>query len=1081
MKRWTRIPAAAAVAAVLVMAAWFAALPPANAAPVSGGTRPTVTLVTGDQVVLLGNERISVQPGPGREKTLFLTRRVAGHVQVIPADAMQLLHNGQLDPRLFDVTELSRAKRHDAVPVIIAYTDASARSTGKAAAAKTGAQPERDLPAAHGFSAKVANADLGRFWTGYTTGNLGTAGRPKLWLDGVRHVALDVSVPMIGGPAARAAGLDGSGVKVAVLDSGIDATHPDLAGRVVAEQNFTEGYEDNRDLVGHGTHVASTIAGTGAASSGRYAGVAPGAQLLDGKVCVVDGCNESWILAGMQWAAEQGAQIVNLSLGSYDTPGLDPIEQAVQDLTAQQNILFVVAAGNTGPGAGTVTSPASADAALAVGAVDKGDQLADFSSRGPRAGDGGVKPDLTAPGVDIVAARSKDASEGTPIGESYLRMSGTSMATPHVTGAAAALKQQHPQWTPAQLKSALMASSKLNAGQDVYAQGAGRVNLARAIAQQVYATPPSASFGLQRWPHSDDQPGTITVTYANEGPQPVTLSLALNTTAPGGMFTLSTSSVTVPAGGRADVGLTADTRVGTADGTFTGYLTATGSSVEVRVPFAVEREAESYDLTLVHTGRDGNPSTLFNTLVMGLDGDVFEGVSGNSTTTVRLPKGRYTIDSSIVDADSATQLVQPVLDLIGGPQTVDLDARLGEPVHITLGDRAAIPVTAELTTRDHVYGGITNIGGFFAPSFDRLYSARIGPDSTGPGPVTTVVGGRWAHPGPNGSLLDSPETYVLYWFGTGHMGSGFERTVTKADLAQVRLDFGSTVPGVESWSDASASTPSGEINLVGYGVPLRAPFNRVTYHNPGTLWSGEFMEDDLTGLELLTAPATTYKAGKRYDQTWNRAVFGPAFGIIHRDPDDTIFVFPALYGDGLGRSGTSFSSQERITLTRNGADVPGRESEGGMLYTVPAGASTYKLSVVADRGAPGTLSTHTEVAWTFGSARVAARTPLPLSVVRFNPPVDRFSTAPAGATFKVPVTTAQTPDSSATASTSLAVQFSYDGGATWKAASLHRENGGTVAVLKHPAGPGFVSLRATSTDTNGNTVEQTVLRAYKIA
>jgi subtilisin family serine protease len=1077
VKRWRRI-SAAAVAAVLVTAAWVAA-PPASAGPAPGGTGASVTLVTGDKVVLLGNERISVQPGPGREKTRFLTRRVSGHVVVIPVDAVQLLHDGRLDTRLFDVTELSRVKGHDVVPVIMSYADAGARGAGKAASAKTGARPERDLPAVRGFSAKVANADLGRFWTGFKAGALGTTGRPKLWLDGVRQLALDVSVPMIGGPAARAAGLDGSGVKVAVIDSGIDATHPDLAGAVVAEQNFTEGYEDNRDLVGHGTHVASTIAGTGAASGGKYVGVAPGAQLLDGKVCVVGGCGESWILAGMQWAADQGAQIVNLSLGGGDAPGLDPIEQAVQDLTARNGILFVVAAGNSGPRAGSVNSPASVDAALAVGAVDKSDQLADFSSRGPRLGDGGVKPDLTAPGVDIVAARSQDASEGTPVGSDYLRMSGTSMAAPHVAGAAAALKQQHPQWTPAQLKSALMGSAKLNTGQDVYAQGAGRVDLARAITQQVYATPPSASFGLPSWPHGDDQPSTTTVTYTNEGTRAVALSLALNTSAPSGMFTLSASSVSVPAGGHAEVRLTADTRVGIADGTFTGYLTATATGVEVRVPFAVEREVESYDLTLVHTGRDGNPSTPFGTLVMGLDSDAFQGVYGTGTTTMRLPKGRYTIDSSITDADSATQLVQPVLDLTGS-QTVNLDARLGKPVHIALPDPAAIPVSAELSTRDHTYDGTTNIGGFVGRSFDGLYSARIGPDSTGPGPVTTVVGGRWAHPGPDGGTVDSPETYVLYWFDEGHMGSGFQRTVTKADLAEVHLDLGSTVPGVESWSDANASTASGEGNFVGYGVALRAPFNRVTYHNPGTLWSGSFLEDDVTGLELLSAPASTYEAGKRYHETWNRAVFGPGFGLMHRDPNDTIFVVPALYGDGFGRSGTSFISQERITLTRDGADVPGEGSEGGMLYAVPAGDSTYKLSVVADRGAPGTLSTHTEVAWTFGSAHVTARTRLPLSVVRFNPPVDRFSTAPAGVTFTVPVTVAQAPGSSAAACASLAVQVSYDDGATWAAAPLRRERGGMVTVLKHPAGAGFVSLRATSTDTKGNKVEQTVIHAYKI-
>ncbi|GAA3453516.1 hypothetical protein GCM10018962_53490 [Dactylosporangium matsuzakiense] len=302
-------------------------------------------------------------------------------------------------------------------------------------------------------------------------------------------------------------------------------------------------------------------------------------------------------------------------------------------------------------------------------------------------------------------------------------MSGTSMATPHVTGAATVLKQQHPQWTPQRLKAVLMASAKHNAGPDPNAQGAGG---------------------------------------------------------------------------------------------------------EVRVSFSVEREVESYDLTLVHTGRDGAAATLFNTLVQGLDADWLEGVSTDSTTTLRLPKGRYTIDSAIIEDGAATQLVQPVVDLTAGPSTVRLDARLGRPVRITVPDRTAIPVSAELSTREHVFGGTTNLGGFFTASFDGLFSARIGPDSSGPGPVTTVVGGRWARPGPGGSIVDSAETYVLYWFHEGHMDSGFQRTVTKSDLAAVTLDVGSTAAGVESWTDAAASTASGDENLIGYGVPLHAPFTRAT-------------------------------------------------------------------------------------------------------------------------------------------------------------------------------------------------------------------------------------------------------------
>ena len=162
-------------------------------------------------------------------------------------------------------------------------------------------------------------------------------------------------------------------------DTGIDATHPDLSDRIAASANFTEGEEEDGDFVGHGTHVASIVAGSGAASDGQFQGVAPGAQLLDGKVCMEFGCAESWILAGMQWAAEQGADVVNLSLGGPDFEGLDPLEEAVEDLTAQYDVLFVIAAGNDG-GERTINSP-GAGRALTVGAVDKTDELALFSSR----------------------------------------------------------------------------------------------------------------------------------------------------------------------------------------------------------------------------------------------------------------------------------------------------------------------------------------------------------------------------------------------------------------------------------------------------------------------------------------------------------------------------------------------------------------------------------------------------------------------------------------------------------------------------------------------------------------------------
>ena len=194
-----------------------------------------------------------------------------------------------------------------------------------------------------------------------------------------------------------------------MLDTGIDATHPDLQGKVVAAANFSDSaVVTDRD--GHGTHVASVVAGTGARAAGARQGVAFGASLLNGKVLDDFGFgSESGIIAGMEWAAAQRAQVANMSLGGWPTDGTDPLSQAVNRLTASKRVLFVVSAGNFGPREETVETPGAATSALTVGAVDAADELAGFSARG-RFGDHAMKPDITAPGVDIVAARAARTS-----------------------------------------------------------------------------------------------------------------------------------------------------------------------------------------------------------------------------------------------------------------------------------------------------------------------------------------------------------------------------------------------------------------------------------------------------------------------------------------------------------------------------------------------------------------------------------------------------------------------------------------------------------------------------------------------
>jgi subtilisin family serine protease len=542
-----------AATSALVTAIGLAAAPAASAAPgqapapASGArvvSQHTVTLLTGDVVVLErfanGKQSATVHPPAGRTQVGYSTQQIGQDAYVVPNDAAPLIATGTLSRDLFDVTKLVASGYDDAhasaMPMIVQYR--ANRMRAQAAPALPGTSRGATLSSINATAIGESKRQSHAFWASL---RVGLSSVKRVWLDAKVKVDLHESVPLIGAPQAWAAGYNGSGVNVAVLDTGIDAAHPDFAGKIVAGQNFVPAGQpgggdpsDVTDGFGHGTHVASIIAGTGAADGGYYTGVAPGARLIIGKVLNDAGSGlDSWIIDGMEWATQvEHARIVSMSLGPGSaSDGTDPMSQAVNDLTAQTGALFVIAAGNAGPSAQTVASPGAADAALTVGAVDKSDHLASFSSRGPRLGDYAIKPEIAAPGVDIVAARAP----GTPIGDQdpvdqyYTRLSGTSMATPHVAGAAAILAEEHPDWTAAQLKPALISTSK-DDGYTVYQQGGGRVDVARAFSQQVYADPGTLNLGYFRYPHTSETPVTKPVTFRNNGSSDVTLNLALSVT-----------------------------------------------------------------------------------------------------------------------------------------------------------------------------------------------------------------------------------------------------------------------------------------------------------------------------------------------------------------------------------------------------------------------------------------------------------------------------------------------------------------------------------------------------------------------
>lgn len=294
-------------------------------------------------------------------------------------------------------------------------------------------------------------------------------------------------------------GLDGQGIGIAVLDTGV-YPHEDLTAqgnRIIAFKDFvnkqTEPYDDN----GHGTHVAGIIAGDGYASKGKYKGLAPKSNIIGVKVMNKDGGGStSDIVAGMQWILSNkdkyNIKVMSLSLGSDPdlTESEDPLVKGVNAVWSK-GIVVVTAAGNSGPESSTINSPGISDKVITVGCSDsKGtidtqdDSISEFSSRGPTKGRKS-KPDIVAPGVDVKSLKSNTSYTPTNNNamtkeKNYIPQSGTSMSTPVVSGAIALLLQKDPKLTPDLIKKKLLSCTKKIKG-NKYEQGKGLIDIKQLL------------------------------------------------------------------------------------------------------------------------------------------------------------------------------------------------------------------------------------------------------------------------------------------------------------------------------------------------------------------------------------------------------------------------------------------------------------------------------------------------------------------------------------------------------------------------------------------------------------------------
>ncbi|MFF0290409.1 S8 family serine peptidase [Streptomyces sp. NPDC005262] len=722
-------------------------------------TSRTVTLITGDKVTIStgadGRVTRSVQGADGR-LTGFTTYTVGKDTYVYPDSAVRYIAAGKVDRELFNVAKLLADGYGDdqssSLPLIVTYTDAAVRSRTQAVPA--GATRTLALGSIQGAALSEQRTKAADFWASLTGETAATgrsagakpqlrSGVAKVWLDGKVKADLADTTAQIGAPQVWAAGDTGQGVDVAVLDTGVDTRHPDLVGQVSASTSFVPD-QDVEDHNGHGTHVASTIVGTGAASDGKEKGVAPGARLHVGKVLANDGSGqESWVLAGMEWAArDQHAKIISMSLGSGPTDASDPLSQAVEALSAETGALFTIAAGNAGPH--SVSSPSVADAALSVGAVDTSDTLAEFSSTGPRQGDGGLKPELTAPGVNVLAARSQYAEDGEGY---YQTLSGTSMATPHVAGAAALLAEAHPEWTGQQLKDGLVSTTQSTPKYTPYEGGSGRLDVAAAVKGTVFAT--GSVFGGYR--DSTVPAGDRTekeVIYTNTADRPVTLDLAVQ--APGaaaGAFSLSAAQVTVPAHGSSKVALTTAFDLVKPDTTTSGQILATDASGALLAHTIIGAYEQAPRHTLTINAKDRSSRPLGGEVYVFSD-KAFMGplqLDATGTGTVDLPAGKYfvSLESDVQGAHGPRSKGKAVLTapevVLDKDATVDLDASKAKQISVRTPQETTLAETRIDLYRGFDNGSALTMGRWPDATYDSVWALPTKPVTVG----TFEFGSNW--------------------------------------------------------------------------------------------------------------------------------------------------------------------------------------------------------------------------------------------------------------------------------------------------------------------------------------------------
>ncbi|QPV63288.1 S8 family serine peptidase [Halosimplex litoreum] len=1048
--------------------------PPSTAAdgPTNGsGPEVTarVTLITGHTVAVINGTNGTLYRVQGDANVT--KHRTESGTYVFPEG----VNTTRFDRALFDVDRLREEGVADGdsavLPVILEWSDRQPRDGGGRRVVDLDSADRRPLALVNGSAAALPKAEIGEIYERLRDS------------DRVERVHYDAAVELSdtpdraaieSGAARERYGVSGDGVTVAILDTGVDESHPDIAGAEVAERDFT-GEGTTADRFGHGTAVAGLVVGDGTASNGTYVGVAPNASILDVRVLGSDGSGRvSDIVAGIGYAVDRDVEVVSMSLGvtpDGDRAG-DPLRQAVVRAT-RSGALVVAASGNlrgTGTsGYGTVTSPGTLDEALTVGASDGDDRVAPFSLRGPTPDGQFVKPDLVAPGVDVQAP----AADG-----GYAPRDGSSFAVPLASGAAALVRAAHPDWGPRRVRAGLTATADPIAGADIYTQGAGVLNVTAAVGADVVVAPGTVDFG--RIPAGRPTGRTVTVTNTGAGPRTVNLSATVRPIGggPTDAVVLNRSRLRLAAGDSATVRLTVspDDRLYTPH---SGRLTVGDRTVIFGyVPLRT--------VTVAKRGIDdvaGDTVTLVNT-----DTDTVYGprqLSGGSVTVAVDEPGRYVAVST--GRDDGTPVITANATEVDARGRLVLDERRTATRTV---DPASLPVAAGNLTTRLVAVNATVDGGPF--------DARVvvnGPPSpavrVSETPALTVAVRRVLTVAPDDGAFDTPTVYHLKHVSERVEGDrALAVDVDRLDEQRVRYYRGA--PG-ETYSATLAASEFDDVPLTAeyvtgelgdrFAQRIYVSPDLAQYHDAFTVGSFGFLSWSATPQRLIQrfeGDSTVETAVKKHPfrstlRSWSLSAdrfSATVFPTVGQPPRGYVI------SDRPSEEYTVWIDGERArSITRNAIEVP--ITLGG------DGIDSVRLRV-DDRHDVSPLSNDTVTTFGATTAGDDDRPPATPSVTFDG--LDRTNVVPNG---NLTVTVGARDAGSGVANVTLYVAERTATGSPastpfadqseWRSVALHaRGNGTYAATLSEGSYRGALSVAVRVTDEAGNYVETTATDAVVV-